>query len=275
MKKTLALVVILIGLLIFSYPQSINGKINGSPGAKTNSPMDGANCTGCHSGVINSGQGNINITSNIPPSGYTPFSTYIITVEMTHPNLTKFGFEITSEDSGSKKGNFTITNSNETKLVNSDFGVTHKSGGVNGSQSSNGEYIKSWDFEWTAPGFSSSTGSVTFYASGVAANNNAANSGDDVYTKEYITNEFIPSTAINNNPSHASSSIFYFNNKLHIPYNTEIIELLIYDIQGKLITSCHSDIPIYINTSNIPTGTYIINTKDHLNKKYSRKINVY
>ena len=44
----------------------------GSPGGKTNSPTDGASCTQCHSGTINSGPAFTNISSNVAVSGYVP-----------------------------------------------------------------------------------------------------------------------------------------------------------------------------------------------------------
>ena len=66
MTKIVYFILTLIIALILSYPQTTNGNIDGSPGAKTNSPADGNNCTGCHNGNINTGPGGISITSNIP-----------------------------------------------------------------------------------------------------------------------------------------------------------------------------------------------------------------
>ena len=83
MQKSLFIISILLIILIFSYPETITGKINGSPGGKTNSPLDGSNCTSCHAGTINSGPGNINITSDVPVNGYTPGETYTITTSMS------------------------------------------------------------------------------------------------------------------------------------------------------------------------------------------------
>ena len=113
MKKTLLFTIIICGLLIMSYPQMIIGFQGGSPGGKTNSPLDGQNCTMCHSGTINSGQGSVNISSDVPVSGYIPGNTYTITVMGAHPSFTKYGFELTAESSGSKTGGFTITNSSQ------------------------------------------------------------------------------------------------------------------------------------------------------------------
>ena len=78
MKKSLLFITICIGLAIFFYPTTSNSNATGSPGGKTNSPMDGQNCTGCHSGTINSGVGTATITTNIPPTGYSIGATYTI-----------------------------------------------------------------------------------------------------------------------------------------------------------------------------------------------------
>ena len=66
MKYTVLSIFTLIILAISFYPQKeIVAEENGSPGAKTNSPIDGQNCTGCHAGSINSGAGTTSITTNI------------------------------------------------------------------------------------------------------------------------------------------------------------------------------------------------------------------
>jgi hypothetical protein len=125
----------------------------GSPGARTNSPLDGSNCTDCHTGTAST----VNdwITTNIPGTGYVPGQTYEITATGTHGGVQKFGFELTAEDGSSKVGSFEITNATETKLVNSDNSVTHTSAGNTPSGDQ-----KSWSVNWTAP--SAGTGDVTF-----------------------------------------------------------------------------------------------------------------
>ena len=79
--------------------------------------MDGQNCTGCHSGTINSGIGTATITTNIPASGYSIGSTYTITLTGIKTNCTKFGFELTAENAMlGKAGTFFITNSTDNKI---------------------------------------------------------------------------------------------------------------------------------------------------------------
>ena len=78
MKRYLLIISITIALAIFFYPTTSNSNSAGSPGGKTNSPMDGQNCTGCHSVTINSGTGTSTITTTIPAWGYSVGSTYTI-----------------------------------------------------------------------------------------------------------------------------------------------------------------------------------------------------
>ena len=144
-----------------------------SPGGKTGSPADGSSCTQCHAG---SPQTISNwITTNIPSSGYVPGKTYTITLTGTHTGVSRFGFELTAEDSKNNKvGTFTITNSTETGLTNGSHAVTHTGNGLTPSNNS-----KTWSFEWTAP--AAGTGDVKFYAALNAANGDQSAGGDVIY----------------------------------------------------------------------------------------------
>ena len=184
MKKSLLLIPIAIALAIFFYPTISNSKVDGSPGSKTNSPMDGQNCTGCHSGTINSGIGNIEITTNIPTSGYSTGSTYTITLTGIQASCTKFGFELTAENAMlGKAGTFLITNSTETKFADgtNNTAVTHKTAGNSGNTT------KSWSMDWTAS--TNISGSTIFYAALLFANNNGNWNGDNTFTTSLTVNE--------------------------------------------------------------------------------------
>ena len=95
----------------------------GSPGGYTSSTVDGNDCTSCHSGLVNSGNGNIQLSTNIPGTGYIPGQTYSITTNVYTPTTgtvaMMFGFETTSEDNSNNKiGTFVITDTNNTQLSN-------------------------------------------------------------------------------------------------------------------------------------------------------------
>ena len=135
-KKTGMIVLTGLSLLFVAFLL----KSGGSPGAKTGSPADGANCTQCHGGSPTSVTGWISTT--IGESGYVPGETYTITATGTHGGVSLFGFELTAEDdSDAKKGLFTITNSTETKLENSNTSVTHTLAGTTPTSDA-----KSWSF---------------------------------------------------------------------------------------------------------------------------------
>lgn len=265
MKKILLLTGLIFGILILSYPKLTTANVNGSPGGKTNSPLDGGNCTMCHSGTLNSGQGSFNISSDVPSTGYVPGETYTLTVQGAHPSFTKYGFELTAESFGTKVGGFTITNSSQTKLTNNNNSVTHKSTGTLGSAT------KTWTVNWTAPPTGNMT--VDFYAAGMAANgNNTNDSGDEVYTTTYSVNEEV------------SVSVAELENNLNIytNYNNIIIEgeqslesIEVYDIVGKKIfSSKNTPLPTQINSSEFLTGIYIVNCTDQNGKTIISKIKI-
>ena len=165
---------IVIAAIVFA-GSLISATLNsgGSPGGKSNSPLDGNNCSECHSGTVT--QADNWITTNIPVSGYIPGNSYTITASGNHSGAVKFGFELTSEDISAKSGTFVITNATETQLTNGDASVTHT---ASGNTASGG--AKTWNFDWTAP--VAGTGDITFYGAFNAANGDGGTSGDVIYT---------------------------------------------------------------------------------------------
>jgi len=244
MKKSLLFIPICIGLAIFFYPTTSNTKENGSPGGKTNSPMDGQNCTGCHGGTINSGTGTATITTNIPVAGYVIGNTYTITLTGVQSGIIKFGFELTAENGNNKTGDLMITD-NTTKLANSNNAVTHKSSGTSGNST------KSWSMDWTPT--ANSTGSTTFYAALMFANGNGNDdSGDKVFTTSHSVNEAIISAS--NDLSVKND--FTFNSASKIIETQKTVN--VYDISGKLVLTTTSN---STNLSHLKTGIYIIKSK--------------
>ncbi|MEC8853126.1 MAG: choice-of-anchor V domain-containing protein, partial [Bacteroidota bacterium] len=133
MKKSIyVLSAIAICLLL---APNVFSKLNGSPGAKTDSPMDGNNCTACHSGTVNSGNGLLSVATDIPVQGYTSGQTYSIAVQLIQNTINRFGFEITCEEGNfgsNKTGNFGISDPTTTKFTNNNAAVTHTQSGISG-----------------------------------------------------------------------------------------------------------------------------------------------
>jgi len=239
----------------------------GSQGGKTGSPGDNSiTCTECHGGTATFQSGWI--TSNIPGSGYIPGNTYTITAMGTHSGVVKFGFEATAEDSlGMKTGTFVITNTSETKLVNNNNAVTHKSTGNTPSGNS-----KSWSFNWTAP--STSVGNITFYATFNAANGNNATTGDVIYRSELTLtpnttsideNELDYQLSLYPNPASDYISIDFKNNS-----DRNIIRL--FNGIGKLVMEKQINNQFEkLNVSKLNDGVYYLVIND---LKEIHKINI-
>jgi hypothetical protein len=167
MKKNIFILGSIIAIAILLYPQSIIGKLTGSPGGKTGSPMDNSDCTSCHS-VVSTDISTTHIVSNIPSTGYVPGNTYTITSNLN--SFDESGFEITCEENtnSTKTGIFFNTNASETQLVNNGNSITHTAAGSSSS---------TWSFDWEAPTIG--TGDITFYGAFITAGYPiGSNSGD-------------------------------------------------------------------------------------------------
>ena len=250
---------------------NVFSKLNGSPGAKTDSPMDGNNCTACHSGTVNSGNGLLSVATDIPVQGYTSGQTYSIAVQLTQNTINRFGFEITCEEGNfgsNKTGSFGISDPTTTKFTNNNAAVTHTQSGISGSGS------KTWNMNWTAP-TSSVSGGVVFYVSALFANGNGNNSGDEVYTTSRSFSEATSSININEN----ENSITTFVNPLSkdIMINAEesirISNLKVNDISSKLVYSKKEVLlPTTINVDFLDPGIYIITMNTVNGEKITKKL---
>ncbi len=149
--KTITAVILLSGItfLLSSYGGDENSDYpGGAPAGYTGSPGDGMDCHNCHGGSASTAADWI--TSNIPAQGYTPGTTYTITVTVTGSG--NKGFEVSPQNAtGTLLGTLAAGSGNHT--TGSGKYVTHSS-----SVSAN---PATWTFQWTAP--VAGTGSVTFY----------------------------------------------------------------------------------------------------------------
>ena len=97
MKNIFTLFTLIISVVILA---SFGGDENtdypgGSPGGYTGSPGDGKTCKQCHGGTVANVTGWI--TSNIPAEGYTPGTSYTITVTVSGSGSK--GFEVSPQNS--------------------------------------------------------------------------------------------------------------------------------------------------------------------------------
>jgi len=269
--KVLHLSFLSIILLVFG---SSFFNASGSHGAKTGSPGDGNNCTQCHAGTAQTAASSW-ISTDIPINGYIGGQTYSISLTGVDENVVRFGFEFTAEDSNNAKvGSYSLTNTTETKLVNSDNAITHTGNGFTPDNDSS----KTWTFNWTAP--SSGTGNIKLYSALLAANGNMSTSGDITYLTSLEVTEDIASGVTTSNlsnqvkvfPTLVEESInIEFINKL------ELISFSIYSINGQRVyqNSISTNNQLYkLDLNYLHKGIYIINistTEGIISKKFIKE----
>lgn len=187
-RGKLVLILLLICLYSLVYPfKSSQANTGNPPLGNTAAPGEGT-CASCHSTFVpNAGTGKV-LLGGLPRE-YMPGQTYTLTVAVVDETASRWGFELTALD----EQNQTIG-----KLGTVDNSITDiRTGTVNGASREylvptiNGNFTgltlaATWDFTWTAP----SSGTATFYITGLAADRDATPNGDFTYTNTYTTRKF-------------------------------------------------------------------------------------
>lgn len=157
-----------------AFAEGPNPGFTGAPGEQT------CAVAGCHGGEPNTGPGQLQI---IAPASYEPTKTYDITVMHVTSDTTRlrWGFELTALDGTNNRAGTLQNSSSLTQIVEGGPGgnrqyIEHGFLGTFQGQTVPG----SWTFKWVAP--STDVGTVTFYAAGNQANNNGAETGDQIYS---------------------------------------------------------------------------------------------
>ena len=140
------------------------------------------NCTSCHSGTVNAGNGSVSFTGL--PESYVPGTTYEITVTVDGQGSSGYGFQAIAQVENTAAGTLLLNENSSQAEINGNYiqqsAPTSSSDGASGS----------WVFDWIAP--ASDIGDITFSASGLAANYPNSNSGDEVYTISATVGAQIP-----------------------------------------------------------------------------------
>lgn len=191
--KTLTLIVtiiiIAIGSMAFTfdwmeYGYSILYASGPPPGHSGDPNGNKKDCTSCHSGPEVQSQTGW-ITSTIPIEGYVPDSTYTITAKAKGIGHTKFGFQISPQDT---LGNFlgTLVNTGEkTKLTTDPNYISQTFAGTAGEDS------LSWTFDWKAP--AEGSGEINFYGAFNIADGNGGTRGDTIMVSVLSIKELVAS----------------------------------------------------------------------------------
>ncbi len=192
MKNKSLLLISTMSLMFFGFQFSKNGidKMyvpSNSPGAgagKTGAPGE-SNCTACHAGNANTDVNGVNVLAVLdgtdPVTSYVPGMTYTVRLKMTPPTDKK-GFQSTAlkDASNDMAGDFSAGSNTSINSANGRKYANHTSASNSGS-------VPAWDWTWTAP--DSGAGDITFYVASNLANNNGANSGDEIWLSQHSISE--------------------------------------------------------------------------------------
>lgn len=159
--------VVIIPLVLWSYP-------NDPPLGKTGAPGEGT-CSSCHSG--GQGGGSIQITSSAG-TRYQPGVAQKVTVTVTDPNATFWGYEMTSVKTSNPavgKGNFkAIDNLSDVRKLDTKSYAAH----INDQAGKTGT-VK-FVVKWKPP--LNNVGKITLYVAGIGGTGNP--DFDSVYTSK-------------------------------------------------------------------------------------------
>lgn len=151
-------------------------------------------CTQCHSdNPLDSGRdmgGMFDIVG--VPDQYTPGETYTITVNISHPGQSRWGFELAARFMAdtSQAGTIVPDDLDTTQIVGS--GIQYLTHTNNGTYPGFSDMPPApWSFQWTAP----QDGTVVFHATGNAADNDSTPFGDYIYSAAKTTSP--ATTAVN------------------------------------------------------------------------------
>ena len=106
--------VTLVNIFLISISLSNSG---GVPGNYANNAPSMNNCTSCHYGSANSGDGNVTI-SGLPATGYVPGESYSLTVQVIGTNRNGYGFQMASQVGNDNAGTFSLGANSENAELN-------------------------------------------------------------------------------------------------------------------------------------------------------------
>ena len=162
---------------------------SGAPASHTGAPGEGTCATGgCHDdNKINSGAANLSIDLG-QITHYIPGKTYPIKVRIAEGSVIRFGFELVAlvNSDTSNAGSLHLSDAYRTQLTKNQYSmlnrqyVTYSYDGTDAVSTGLGE----WVVNWKAP--LSNVGPITFYASGVSADDDETDKGDYVYTTSKV-----------------------------------------------------------------------------------------
>ena len=248
MKKTKILFIIgltLVGVLSIG---SLNSRPLGAPDPASGGPAEGgATCaqSGCHGGTATNVTDRM--TTNIPTEGYTPGTTYNVTVSFSGEG--DKGFMFSAQNAGGTfKG--TPISGTGSKVTSTNY-ITH-SAAINNTAAT-------WTFQWIAP--AAGTGDVNLYGAFAVTKANT--------TKQVITVKEKVNTGINEIAKEIALSSYVNNNEksLTVAFNLKQqahVKITLVNYNGQVCEELHSgDLTsgaqqYTTSTQNLNAGVYLI-----------------
>lgn len=170
-----AMLVVLVIAVPLAFSMLAGAYVN-HPDCRTGAPGEGT-CQNCHDEyALNSGSGYISLSGL--PDQYEPGKSYIVTVTVYCPGMTRFCFELTivSSDSSQPTGSFTCIDTTETCISGGGKYLKTTRYGMDDSAND----MKTWQFQWNSP--SKAEAPVTFYGVGMGSDADNDEDGDMVCT---------------------------------------------------------------------------------------------
>jgi uncharacterized protein (TIGR03437 family) len=186
-----AVLTCILPILVYAYAEGPIPRVTGAPG-------DQGNCTQCHTGVVNSGRGNVKVIFSNGLT-YTPGVRQHLTVVVSDPDQRRWGFELSarlsSNPANGQAGDFTSGADGFTQVICDDGSakpngtpcpapvpvefIEHTPQGTRMGQTGSAGF----EFDWAPP--ASNVGNILFYVAANAANGDFATTGDHIYTASY------------------------------------------------------------------------------------------
>lgn len=182
MKKLLVLFIVGVIVFIFlgSFTSSSPLTLPNAPAGYSGAPIQNRTCRNCHSDfALNTPGGNV-IATGLPVGSYIAGKTYDFSITITNAApaaIWSFALKaVLSGTSGTALGTFSTTNPN-VHIASSEIKTS------NAVVSSGSSYTYT-GLKWIAPGTGASA--VSFYMTGIAGNDDGAESGDYVYSNSIL-----------------------------------------------------------------------------------------
>ncbi len=187
-RRTAACAGALTAALLFAAPPPEAAYVDGPPPAHTGG-FGGETCHACHfENDLDAAGGSLTLGG--VPDTFDPSMTYRITVSLERAGMVRAGFQLAvrvseGSDAGEPAGALhTLAGDERAQVVAGPDGATYAQHTEPGTALTGAE-TTSWAFEWRPPAVDAA--SVTFHAAANAANDDASEFGDFIYTATATT----------------------------------------------------------------------------------------